>query len=118
MEWDVNHSGSDEIDQRIREMSVWRLSRLRALAPPGLDSDDGADLVVACLMGELDFAERFQERPQVHPKTTAIAPAEAIPSANRVVLGVTTSFNGAYLGGLCSSAAPRSTQPPCSTSHV
>jgi hypothetical protein len=59
MERDVNHSGSDEIDQRIREMSVWRLSRLRALAPPSLDSDDGADLVVACLMSELDFAESF-----------------------------------------------------------
>src|SRR5215203_5994595 len=74
MEWDVNHSGSDEIDQRIREMSVWRLSRLRALAPPGLDSDDGADLVVACLMGELDFAERFQERGQVHPENDRDSP--------------------------------------------
>ena len=112
MEWDVNRSGSEEIDQRIREMSVWRLSRLRALAPPGLDSDDGADLVVACLMGELDFAERFQERRQVHPETTAIAPAEAISSADRVVLGATPSFDGAFLGGLCSSAAPRSTQSP------
>src|SRR5687768_6479797 len=54
MERDVNHSGSNEMDQRIREMSVWRLSRLRALAPPSLDSDDGADLVVACLLSELD----------------------------------------------------------------
>jgi hypothetical protein len=62
---------------RLISEYVWRLSRLRALAPPGLDSDDGADLVVACLMGELDFAERFQERRQVHPETTAIAPAEA-----------------------------------------
>jgi hypothetical protein len=74
MEWDVNHSGSDEIDQRIRERSVWRLSRLRALAPPGLNSDDGADLVVACLMGELDFAERFQEWRQVHPRNDRDSP--------------------------------------------
>jgi hypothetical protein len=51
-------------------------------------------------MGELDFAERFQERRQVHPETTAIAPAEAIPSADRVVLGATPSFDGAFLGGL------------------
>ena len=79
MVWNVNHSGSDEIDQRIREMSVWRLSRLRALAPPSLDSDDGADLVVACLVGELDFAESLQERRHIHPETTAIALAEAVP---------------------------------------
>src|SRR5215203_6115793 len=56
------------------EMSVWRLSGLRALAPPGLDSDDGADLVVAYLMGELDFAERFQERGQVHPENDRDSP--------------------------------------------
>ena len=54
------------------------------LARPGLGSDDGADLVVACLVGELDFAESLQERRHVHPETTAIALAEAVPAAEVV----------------------------------
>jgi hypothetical protein len=61
MVWDVNHSGSDEIDQRIREMSVWRLSRLRALALLAWIQTMARTLLLraSCLMGELDFAERF-----------------------------------------------------------
>ena len=54
------------------------------LARPGLGSDDGADLVVACLVGELDFAESLQERRHIHPETTAIALAEAVPAAEVV----------------------------------
>src|SRR5687768_13709788 len=84
----------------------------------GLDSDDGADLVVAWIVGELDFAESLQERRHVHPEATAIALAEAVPAADRVVLGAAPRLDGAVLGGLCSSAAPRSTQSPCSTSHA
>jgi len=83
-----------------------------------LDSDDGADLVVAWIVGELDFAESLQERRHVHPEATAIALAEAVPAADRVVLGAAPRLDGAVLGGLCSSAAPRSTQSPCSTSHA
>jgi hypothetical protein len=66
----------------------------------GQASDDGADLVVACLVAELDFAERFQERRHIHPETTAIALAEAVPAADRVLLGATPGLNGALLGGL------------------
>ena len=51
------------------------------LARPGLGSDDGADLVVACLVGELDFAESLQARRHVRPETTALALAEAVPAA-------------------------------------
>src|SRR5687767_1976860 len=66
----------------------------------GLDSDDGADLVVAWIVGELDFAESLQERRHVHPEATAIALAEAVPAADRVVLGAAPRLDGAVLGGL------------------
>ena len=49
-----------------------------------MDSDDGADLVVAGIVGELDFTESLQERRHVRPETTAIALAEAVPAAEVV----------------------------------
>jgi hypothetical protein len=67
---------------------------------PAWGSDDGVNLVVACLMGELDLAKSLQEPRHVHPETTAIALAEAVPTADRVVLGATLALDGAFLGGL------------------
>jgi hypothetical protein len=79
---------------------------------------EGADIVIARLVGELDLAQGLQEWWHVHAEAAAIALAEAVPSADRIAFGAAPRLDGALLGELCSSAAPSSTQSPCSTSHA
>ena len=55
---------------------------------------------MARLESELGPAECLQDRRQIHSETTAVALAEAVPAADRVVLGATPRLDGAIFGGL------------------
>ena len=61
---------------------------------------DGADLVVALLVGQLGLAQSFQQWRHVHAETAAVALPEAVPAANRIVFRAAPRLNGALLGGL------------------
>ena len=70
-------------------------------------------------MRQLGEPERLEQRRQVHPEPAAVALAQAVPAADRVVLGRGPSASTVpSAAGFCSSAAPRATQSPCALSQA
>jgi hypothetical protein len=63
-------------------------------------SGQSADLVVARIMSELDLAECLHERRHIHAEAAAIALAEAVPPADRVICRAAPCLGGAFLGRL------------------
>ena len=63
-------------------------------------SGDGADLVVARLVGEFNFAESLRERRHVHAEPTAIALADAVPPADWIAFRPAPGLDSPFLGGL------------------
>ena len=65
-----------------------------------MESGQSADLVVARIMSEFDLAECLQERRHIHAEAAAIALAQAVPPADRVIGRAAPCLDGAFLGRL------------------
>ena len=63
-------------------------------------SSDRAHPVVLGVVRQLDQPERLEQRRQVHPEPAAVALAQAVPAADRVVLGPAPALDRAVLGRL------------------
>lgn len=56
---------------------------------------DGSHLVTTCIVCQLGPAEQLEQRWKVHPESTTVAPAEAVPSSNWVRFRPCPRFHGA-----------------------
>ena len=108
-----------QLDQPVARLPepLRRVGHGAILSPPA-GSGQRAHPVAARVVGELDAAERLEQGWEVHPEAPAVAVAQPVEPAHRVVGRAAPRLDGALLRLLLLVGRTESTQSPCSSSQA